>query len=1102
MKYIFNIKGTVSPDYQLLTYFVSRIEDAEGNYLDFTYNIPSDNLYGRHHLLKTIEASDGRRVNFAYKDETGPRPILSSISGGGKTINYVYIDADWGIGQEPHYLKSVNYPDGSEWNYTYNHQTSLAGEVPGRFAMTGMTSPSGLKTSYDYAYQQMGTNAAEKLNVITERTLSNIHGSSNGEHVWSYAYTKGYSPNNDTTLEHGPTQCVRYVHVGSSTIPYGGTGVDQGLWKIGLLLKKEVMTRSSSGCGSVERTETLTWGSQNISDQNEMRRHNLLVENYTRAPVLLKKVIQQNGSTYTTSYSHDSYGQPTTMVEDGQKDRTTSYSYTRPGGRWMLGKVSRQTISGITGDITHSYTSTGKVSQENRFGVITKYSYSGSGDLTGQTDANGRVTTYGDYYRGVPRNITYPDGAVVTRSVNTRGTIASETDPLGRTTAYTYDSMDRLTSITPPKGTASKLNLSYSFDSTGVKETLTRGSYKRLREYNQLGQLTKQTESGGSAAIIVTAKYNPGGQKIFVSNPSYGTAGTLGESFSYDDLSRLTGISHADGTRVSMVYQSSNKVAITDERNNVTVQSYASYGEPGERELTGITQPGNVLTTLTVDNLGRVTAIAQGGLNRSFTFDGKGFLTSEVNPETGTTQYTHDAVGNVLTKEVSSAPADSYSYDARYRPIGVTYGGSSLLLSNGYDLAGRLTRQSYAGSTWTYTYDPHDKLTNETLSLTSPARSYAFGYTYNALDALVSQTYPSGLGVDYAPDAYGRPTRAGTFASAVSFHANGALNMVTYGNGRSLTVGQDQTRLRPTARRVGGADTPMQLQYGYDEASNITRIDDQQNSVYSQVLGYDALNRLISATGKWGAASYAYNARGDLTSQSIGGRSIGYAYDAQGRLSALSGGLAAGLSYDAKGNVLNARGEYAYDLAGNMSHLCLQPRANCATAPDQRFAYDGRGRRTLQTLADGEQVVSLYGQQGQLLREDNLLDAGFQEYVYVAGERIAERQQCDSVDTDKDGLPNCYERRFGFDRKNPADGALDADGDGLSNAQEYALGTQVRGEDSDGDGMPDGWEVGYGLNPRSAGDALLDPDRDGVTNIAEFITGKLPNAADAPPPVR
>ena len=47
-------------------------------------------------------------------------------------------------------------------------------------------------------------------------------------------------------------------------------------------------------------------------------------------------------------------------------------------------------------------------------------------------------------------------------------------------------------------------------------------------------------------------------------------------------------------------------------------------------------------------------------------------------------------------------------------------------------------------------------------------------------------------------------------------------------------------------------------------------------------------------------------------------------------------------------------------------------------------------------------------------------------------------------------------------------------------------------KDSDMDGMPDSWEKKYGLNPKDASDAALDADNDGYTNIEEFINGTDP----------
>ena len=78
----------------------------------------------------------------------------------------------------------------------------------------------------------------------------------------------------------------------------------------------------------------------------------------------------------------------------------------------------------------------------------------------------------------------------------------------------------------------------------------------------------------------------------------------------------------------------------------------------------------------------------------------------------------------------------------------------------------------------------------------------------------------------------------------------------------------------------------------------------------------------------------------------------------------------------------------------------------------------------------------------------------------------------------------------------PSDGGADWDGDGLTNAEEQAAGTDMNNPDTDNDGLPDGWEATYGLNPNSASDANADPDGDGLTNSQEYASGTNPNSAD------
>lgn len=174
--------------------------------------------------------------------------------------------------------------------------------------------------------------------------------------------------------------------------------------------------------------------------------------------------------------------------------------------------------------------------------------------------------------------------------------------------------------------------------------------------------------------------------------------------------------------------------------------------------------------------------------------------------------------------------------------------------------------------------------------------------------------------------------------------------------------------------------------YGYDGVGNIVSISDDSNANLNRTLGYDGLDRLNQADGPWGGGtSLAYDANGNLLKQQLGSYLVNYGYDTQQRLVALAGTKNYSLSYDGWGNV-TTRGDgstWTYDAAGNLRW------SNKGAGSQIAYSYDGEGTRAV-SVGNGLNRLEFYDHSNQLRFEKNLSSGAIKDYIYLAGQKVAD----------------------------------------------------------------------------------------------------------------
>lgn len=709
--------------------------------------------------------------------------------------------------------------------------------------------------------------------------------------------------------------------------------------------------------------------------------------------------------------------------------RSEITTYSDNAAKWVLGQVAavteRLTNKRMIANVYHPTTAT--LTSVSHFGHVgTSMTYYGDGTVETRKDGKNQATRFSNYKRGIPQNVSYPDASAESAVVENIGVVSAMTNQAGFTTRFGFDTMGRLASITPPADPGMEWNPTiiefgplqsseFGVDAGHWRQTVTTGKGVTSTYFDALWRpvlaMSYDAADFNNTSQVVKRAFDGAGRTSFDSYPfAYGGNPDIGVRTKHDALGRPVEI-RADselGELLSRFSYGDGFTKIhTDARGHSSTSHFQVFDAPSEDAVIAIAAPLSLNVAIARDTFGKPLAVTRSGdgasATRRYVYDQFERLCKTIEPETGGELVDYDAANNLAWRapgstltsavcdraNVASASKISFNYDPMHRLKNTSFGDGASAISRTYTADGLPWQVSSGGATWTMTYNHRRQPLTQVLNF--GGQNYTLGTAYNANGHVSQLQYPSEnnpIGVRsiaYAPDALGRPSQVGSFATGIRYYANGAVAGFTYGNGRVHTMTQNARKLPERSTDSG----VMQDRYSYDQNANVLAIADEFQGIGTRAMGYDALDRLetANAPGMWGAARYTYDVLDNIRTSTVGNRTSSYQYGPRNlldNLSSTSPSFGFNYSHDARGNVIQ-RGNQAFDFdLGN----------RLKSAPNRdTYVYDGFGRRVQTTAVDGTVTISVYSPAGQLLftkRSGGPNPAAHTEYIYLHQHQIAE----------------------------------------------------------------------------------------------------------------
>jgi RHS repeat-associated protein len=515
-------------------------------------------------------------------------------------------------------------------------------------------------------------------------------------------------------------------------------------------------------------------------------------------------------------------------VTTAQGDAVTNVAFDAAGAM-----KSRQTLAGVDSssqpvfsNTTYQVDEVGRVHMQTDNGQVMTVRYDPKGNEHSLTRGGNPPATF--VFDARDRLAAETTGTLtVSNGYDDDGALVSFTDGRQKTTTYRVDGFGESVGDISPIGVLSvhQSDASGRPIDTKVLKTGPDGKTSVLQwsktEYDALGRVQRQVQKLFSAPLQLPA----GG-----SDPA-GATDVITRTI-YDDMARkVTVIDPRGNATVSQMDELGRLMIVTDAVGNTIEFEYEPNGNKHSETITEVLADGRhevARTVFTYDDQNRLIMRADVTnpavpLTMKYTYDVRGNVTSQTDPDGSTTSFEYDVRRRMVRKTAPEGGVTRYEYDDADRPLSITdANGNQTKLT--YDPNGNLlSEQRPDGATWSYTYDENFNRK----SATDP-NGTTVTFVYDDLNRLVEKQITRGPGVAGAShvsttvDDLGRTT-----ASTTDEGINETMTYDSLGRELSESVQINGAATRTFSRSYDLAGNLVGLTYpsGLQIALDIDKLD-------------------------------------------------------------------------------------------------------------------------------------------------------------------------------------------------------------------------------------------------------------------------------------